>query len=142
ERGSFPPGPNMTTEKRASSLVAARKAFGSTPLWLGRRFDGHPLDSVALGTERARSASASTFDSARFVELRYGPVTVREFGAGRAVGQTGGPPAGRAIRANSGFPGATLTRDGFLILISKRHANVNRDMVLAVSGALQRIPPG
>ena len=134
---SFPPAPSLTTEKHASRLAAARDLFGSTPFWLGPSFGGQSLDSVEVGTERAHASSGSAFDSARFLQLRYGPFTIREFGADRPVWQTSGPAPGQALL---GGYRASLTRAGFLILITRRFRPANRDEVLAIAQALRPIP--
>jgi hypothetical protein len=135
----FPPAPTVTTQNRGHGLEAARRAFASTPLWLGRSFEGHHLDSVEVGIETALGPSGATIDSAKLVELRYGPFTIREFGSDRPVWQANGPAPGRALLA--GWR-SSLVRDGFLVTVSKRGGTANRDDVLALAKALQPIPPG
>ena len=86
-QNSFPPSPTSSTQSRPSSLSAASGVLGRTPLWLGRRFQGHRLRRVEVGTEGMSGETGRILLRVKFARLDYGAFKLQEFG-GRDPGGT------------------------------------------------------
>jgi hypothetical protein len=140
-RSMFPyyvSGPSPAGE---SSLREARKILGTTPLWLGPSFRGHPLRLVQMvtwGTWVGRHVVGAV----KGVSLDYGIVRLEEFGSKRPF-SVQGPRVGQVVVTGVG-PVATLSRGGLLVRtdlrsFAKWHMNsryAERDRAKAQAGAL------
>ena len=144
-----------TAAKRMNRV--ARRTLGRTPLWLGRRFRGHGLRSVSIGSEPA----AGTGRAAPFVLFDYGVLGLKEFEARRPAGHLEGPRSGRivlqTVPSYTLAPGpdvrpkvvvseqsAALTRGGLLVIATSggdRRIALDRSTSLDLAAALRPISP-
>jgi hypothetical protein len=109
-----------------------RRVLGRTPLWLGRMYEGQPLQSIGVGTEILRGKSGVKLSAAPFVRYDYGAVVLQEYGARHPSWYREGPRPGQLVlergpdyggQADTPVAGPTvlraaLSRDGLLVLIS------------------------
>lgn len=143
----------VTGAKRLNQV--ARRTLGRTPRWLGRRFRGHGLRAVSIGSEPA----AGTGRAAPFVLFDYGVLGLKEFGARRPAGYQEGPRSGRIVlHTDPGYtlaPGpdvrtavevleqrAALTRGGLLVIATSggdRRIALDRSTTLDLAAALRPI---
>jgi hypothetical protein len=128
--------PSSDTQIRARGLAAARKALGTTPLWLGRSFQGHKLSSIVAGNEAERYESGRRLRPARFARFDYGSFSVQEFRHVRPFGLEG-PAEGTVFLDGR----ATLSRGGFLIVVQPAGPKfrLDRERALAVAKALRPV---
>jgi hypothetical protein len=98
-------------------FTAARRALGTTPLWLGPRFRGLPLRSVSVGVYSFPTRKGERLHPAPYVRFDYGRgFRVEVFGKTRPWFYLHGPRPGTIVQAWR--DSAALTRDGFLIRFS------------------------
>ena len=109
-----------------------RRLLGRTPLWLGRMFEGQPLQSIAVGVETLEGKSGVRLSAAPFVRYDYGSVVLQEYGARHPSWYREGPRRGQVVleqgrdyggQAETPIAGPTvlfaaLSRNGLLMLIS------------------------
>jgi hypothetical protein len=128
--------PGLDAQVRTPGLDAAREAVGTTPLWLGRSFQGHKLMSVLSGDEAERYESGRRLRPAGFALFAYRGLSVQEFHEPRSLGFEG-PAAGTALLDGR----ATLYRSGFLIVVQAAGPNLRADgsFALAVVKALRPV---
>jgi hypothetical protein len=115
---SFPPSPDPSTQSRPSSLSAASRVLGRTPLWLGASFRGHKLRGVEVGTEGmfTRGYSGTVLRKAPFVTFDYGNLALQEFGSTRPFWYEQGPRPGQIAYDGR----VVLARDGLLVLATPK----------------------
>ena len=137
---SFPPFPNSPEHATKAELRKARVELGQVPLWLGPRFDGHPLRAVEIGTQDAVGPNGNVLARAKFVRFDYGTVRLQEYGRDRPFGFRNGPRPGRIALTGS----AMLTRDGLLVIAEPFHRAkpIDRTAALALAKALRPVPAG
>jgi hypothetical protein len=141
-RHSFPPFPSVPSHFRRTDLRRARSALGIVPLWLGPRFAGHTLKSVAIGSEDAVAPNGSgLLRRARFVRFDYGALSFREFGRVRPFGFVNGPPRGRIVIDGDIVQ---LSRDRLVVIAQfpGRALPIKRSAALAFARALRPVPSG
>ena len=138
-RNSFPPFPSGTSHSRGAGLQRARVALGIVPLWLGPRFAGHALKSVAIGSDDAIAPNGiDQLRRAPFVRFDYGAFSVREYGRVRPFGFVDGPARGRIVVGDN----LELSRDGLLVIAEfpGRSQPFERSAVLEFANALRPVP--
>jgi hypothetical protein len=133
----------------AFGFPAARRALGTTPLWLGPRFGGYVLRSVQTGTYPVGTAKTGALRRAPFVRLYYGtPVdedyrfSVEEFGSTRPYFFKQGPRPGQIERDVYGLPVVRLTRGGLIVRVLLTGHPATRAQAIALTKALRPLPPG
>jgi hypothetical protein len=134
----FPPVPSSAEHAAKAELSEARAALGQVPVWLGPRFDGHPLRSVEVGTEDAVAPNGDALARAKFVRFDYGALRLKEFGGDRPFGFRNGPRAGRVVVDGR----AVLTRNGLLVIAEPfgRAKPIDRAAALELAKALRPVP--
>ena len=138
-RNSFPPFPSGTSHFRTVDLRRARAVLGIVPLWLGPRFAGHALKSVALGSDDAVAPNGiDQLRRATFVRFDYGVVSFREFGRVRPFGLVDGPARGRIMVGD----GVELNRNGLLVMAEfpGQASPIERSAALEFAKALRPVP--
>jgi hypothetical protein len=110
-RGTFPPFGGSVQHVHRSSLGAIRETLGVSPQWLGPRFHGKRMTSVEVGTVASRAQNGSPLRPVKFVRLKYGDLTLQEFGEGPVYYLQGPRPGQLALDGS----GVTLTRGGVLV---------------------------
>ena len=132
-----PPSPATTIT--GQRLRAARKALGTTPLWLGRSFQGHRLESVVVGVESEQAPKMGLLRPTRFVRFGYGAFAVQEFGHDRPFWRQEEPAEGDVV---FGSGQAVLARDGVLVSVTPTGPSfrIDRANALALAKALRPVP--
>jgi hypothetical protein len=136
--GRNPPSP--ATRITGQGLDAARAALGKTPLWLGRSFGGHRLESVVVGTESEQAPTPGRMLlPARFARFDYGAFSLKEFGRDRPFWHEQDPEDGTIV---VGGESAVLARDGLLLSCDPAGAKFRIDpaKALALARALRPVP--
>lgn len=138
--GSGPNPPSLVTNVTGQHLEAARDALSTTPLWLGRSFRGHRLQSVVVGTDAVQWPTGKPLHPARFARFDYGSFAIKEFGRDRPFWQVEDPASGTMIFG--GIP--ALARDGVLVTFNPTGAKfrIDRATALALTKALRPVPSG
>ena len=77
-QNSYPPGSGFSHEV-PRPVDQTPKALGRTPYWLGQSYQGHRLQSAAVGTEGLKAANGAKLEAAPFVSFDYGVVRLQEF---------------------------------------------------------------
>jgi hypothetical protein len=133
--------PSSVTNVTGQHLEAARDALGTTPLWLGRSFRGHRLQSVVAGTDAVQWPTGRLLHPARFARFDYGSFAIKEFGRDRPFWQVEDPASGTMVLAG-GIP--TLVRNGVLVTVNPSGAKFRLDRAdaLAFAKALRPVPRG
>jgi len=131
--------PSSATTITGQRLPAARKALGTTPLWLGRSFHGHRLESVVVGVESEQAPKMGLLRPTRFVRFGYGAFAVQEFGHDRPFWREEEPADGVVV---FGRYQAVLARDGVLVSITPTGSSfgIERGTALALAKALRPAP--
>jgi hypothetical protein len=131
---------------------AARRALGTTPLWLGPEFHGHPLRSVSVGTYSFPNRAGNRLRQAPYVRFDYGgnfdyssqvgrgALTVEVFGKARPWFYEHGPKPGTIVR--DWTTSAALNRGGLLIRFSNalEHFRLTAANTVALAKALRPLP--
>jgi hypothetical protein len=132
-----PPSPATTIT--GQRLPAARKALGTTPLWLGRSFRGHRLESVVVGIESEQAPTMGLLRPTRFARFGYGAFAVQEFGHDRPFWREEEPAEGSVV---FGAGQAVLVRDGVLVSVTPTGPTfrIDRAAALALAKALRPVP--
>jgi hypothetical protein len=132
----------------AYGISPARKALGTTPLWLGASFRGYPLRSVQSGTYPFGTTKTGALRPAPYAQFSYGGartgdyrISVEEFGSTRPYFYKQGPRPGEVERDVEGISIIRLTRGGLLLRISTT-ARLKVATVIALTKALRPLPPG
>jgi hypothetical protein len=132
--------PSLVTTITGKRMAAAHASLGMTPLWLGRSFRGHRLESVEAGID-AEQTSRRPVRPARFARFDYGNFTLTEFGKDRPFWNEQDPAAGKIV---VGGGTATFARDGLLLEVAPTSAEFRLDpkTALALFRALRSVPGG
>jgi len=109
-QNSYPPGSGFS-HAVPRPVDQTQKALGHTPFWLGESYEGHRLQSAAVGTEGLKAANGAKLESAPFVSFDYGVVRLQEF-AQRPPGQPL-PPQGKLLLTGER---AALLHNGILVV--------------------------
>jgi len=112
-RNGYPPGDGFT-DSTPRPVDQTQKALGRTPFWLGRSYQGHRLQSAAVGTVGEKAANGARLDAVPFVSFDYGVVRLQEFGM-RPYFFEHGPPQGQLLLNGEE---AGLHRNGVLVVAS------------------------
>jgi hypothetical protein len=140
----------FTGRLRAYGFGPARRALGSTPLWLGPRFHGYVLRSVQTGTYPFGTTKTGALRRTPFVRFAYGDevdehywITVDEFGSTRPYFFKQGPRPGMIERDVIGMLTVRLTRGGLLLRITSDygHFRLTRANAVALARSLRPLPP-
>jgi hypothetical protein len=93
---SFPPFPNSAEHAAKGDLRKARVALGQVvPLWLGPRFNGHPVRAVEIGTEDAVAPNGTCSLARSSYGSTTAPSGCRSMAAtGHSASATGPGPGG------------------------------------------------
>jgi hypothetical protein len=136
KQGMWRNPPSSATTITGQRLPAARKALGTTPLWLGRSFEGHRLQSVVTGIESEQAPKTGRLRPARFARFDYGAFSIQEFGEDRPYWQEEEPLAGSVVFASDR---AVLARDGVLLAVSSTGPafKIDRAEALALAKSLR-----
>jgi hypothetical protein len=138
--------PELSVKGSDPHALQARLVLGRTPLWLGERFLGSPLQAVTIA-----STSGIGPKPAKYVFYDYGNVAIAEFNAGRASGWPGSLPGRLTVqkpdlllspRASRSVT-AQLNRDGVLVNVQvSQHGNfvLTRARALQVARSLRPVP--
>jgi len=138
----------------------ARRVLRRTPLWLGRTFDGQPLQTITIGSEVLEARNGERLDAVPFVSYSYGRFYVQEFGAAHPSWYRQGPRAGTAVVEKfGGFVRddrtftikpvasdwrAALSRNGLLVVVHSFGPEpypLKRARVARLAHALRPVPP-
>ena len=130
-----------------------------TPLWLGRMFEGQPLQSIAIGVEILKGKSGVKLSAAPFVRYDYGAVVLQEYGARHPSWYREGPRPGHVVvergrdyggQVDTPIAGPTVqwasfTRNGVLVLVAPSgpiapYPALTRVRVLRLVAALRPVP--
>jgi hypothetical protein len=109
---SYPPGGSGFSHAAPRPVDQTLKALGRTPYWLGRSYQGHRLQSAAVGTEGETAGNGTRLKAAPFVSFDYGVVRLQEF-AQSPYWLEHGPPQGKLLLTGER---ATLRRNGVLVV--------------------------
>jgi hypothetical protein len=152
---------NEFTVSPETTLLSTRtrRVLGRTPLWLGRMFDGQPLQTITIGSEVLEARSGLRLSKTPFVSYRYGRFSVQEFGAAHPNWYRRGPRAGTAVVERFGgfmrndrtfklTPVATewraaLSRNGLLVVVQSLGDEpypLTRTRVQRIARALRPVP--
>jgi hypothetical protein len=136
KQGMWRNPPSSATTITGQRLPAARKALGTTPLWLGRSFEGHQLQSVVTGIESEQAPTTGRLRPARFARFDYGAFSIQEFGQDRPFWQEEEPLAGSVVFTRDR---AVLARDGVLLAVQSTGPKfrIDRAEALALARALR-----
>jgi hypothetical protein len=126
-QGGWRNPPSAVAIVTGQRLPAARKALGTTPLWLGRSFEGHRLASVVVGVESLRAPKTGLLRPTRFARFDYGAFAVHEYEQDRPF-------------ANGQEP--TNGRDGLLVIAELQPLPIGTSAALALAKALRPVPGG
>jgi hypothetical protein len=139
KQGGWRDPPSTTTKITGQRLPAARKALGTTPLWLGRSFEGHGLKSVVAGVESVQAPRMGLLQPSRFARFDYGAFAVKEFGRDRPFWREEEPLRGSVVFVRDQ---AVLARDGVLVSIEPTGPafRIDRAKALALAHALRKVP--
>ena len=131
--------PSSATSITGQRLPAARKALGTTPLWLGRSFQGHRLESVVVGVESEQAPKTGRLRPTRFARFDYGAFSVQEFSHDRPFWREEEPAEGSLV---FGRYQMVLARDGVLLSILPTGGafRIDRARALALAKALRPVP--
>jgi hypothetical protein len=144
-----------------STLLSTRtrRVLGRTPLWLGRMFDGQPLQTITIGSEVLEAHSGQRLSRTPFVSYNYGRFYVQEFGTPHPNWYRRGPRVGTAVvekfggymRDDRTFTlkpvvggwRAALRRNGLLVVVQSLGPEpyaLTRARVLRLATALRPVP--
>jgi hypothetical protein len=139
KQGAWRNPPSPATSVTGQRLAAARKALGATPLWLGRSFQGHRLESVVVGVESEQAPKMGLVRPTTFARFGYGAFAVQEFGQDRPFWREEEPGDGVVV---FGGGQAVLARDGVLVSITPTGPSFRIDQAnaLALARALRPAP--
>jgi hypothetical protein len=139
----------LTGHLLAYGFPAARRALGTTPLWLGPRFGGYVLRSVQTGTYPVGTTKTGALRRAPFVRFYYGTrvdedyrFSIEEFGSTRPYFFKQGPRPGQIERDVYGLSMVRLTRGGLLVRVFVTNHPPTRAYAIALAKALRPLPPG
>ena len=130
--------PSAATTITGQRIPAARKALGTTPLWLGRTFEGHRLQSVVAGIESEQAPNVGLLRPSRFARFDYGTFAIHEFGQDRPFWREQEPAKGSLLFSTSQV---ILARDGVLVNVEPVGVRfkIDRATALALSRALRPV---
>jgi hypothetical protein len=138
-QNSYPPGSGFS-DSVPRPVDQTKKALGRTPYWLGQSYQGHRLQSGAVGTEGLKAANGAKLETAPFVSFDYGVVRLQEF-AHRPSGLPL-PPQGKLLLTGER---AALLHNGILVvadLTSAAGHNASDSLAAALALAKALRPVG